>query len=165
MNRSAMTQRSSARLIAVGRIAVALLLGGGISTATADETGKDSPAANAEPNMPHQNVHIVCFNPADRECLPAYQERIDRIMTDIQAWYRDEMKRNGFGPMTFPLERDKDGRLVIHVVKGSRSYARNEEMGTEEIRDHQIKPALRAKGIDIDREHIIIFQNLLGHGL
>jgi hypothetical protein len=156
-----MTQRSSGGLVAVGHIAVALLLGGGISTATAEETGQNSLAANAETRVPHQYVYIVYFNPADRECLPGYQERIDRIMTEIQAWYRDEMERNGFGPMTFPLERDKDGRLVIHVVKGNRTYAPDEEMGTEEIRDKQVKPALRAKGIDIDQEHIIIFQNLV----
>jgi hypothetical protein len=34
-------------------------------------------------------------------------------------------------------------------------------MGTQEIRDNQVKPALRAKGIDIDQRHLIIFQNLL----
>ena len=62
--------------------------------------------------------------------------------------------------MTFPLERDKDGRLIIHVVKGNRSYAYGERPTTSEIRDDQVKPAMRAKDIDIDQEHIILFQNL-----
>jgi hypothetical protein len=129
----------------------------GAASPARQEAAEAAPASRPA----HQFVHIVYFNPADRECLPGYQERIDRLMSDIQAWYRDEMARNGFGPLTFPLERDRGGRLVIHVVTGDRTYARNEQMGTHEIRDNQVKPALRAEGIDVDREHIIIFQNLL----
>jgi hypothetical protein len=102
----------------------------------------------------------VYLNPADRECQPEYEERLDRVMTEIQAWYRDEMARNGFGPMTFPLERDANGRLVIHIVKGNRSYAYGERPTTTEIRDNQVKEAMQERGIDIDQEHIIIFQNL-----
>jgi hypothetical protein len=152
-------------LVAVGCIAVLLLLATGITPATgvtpatAGETEQDRAGAATEPRTPHQYVYVVYFNPADRECLPDYQERLDRVMTEIQAWYRDEMKRNGFKPMTFPLERDKDGRLVIHVVKSSRSYAYEERISTEEMRDNQVKPAMREKGIDIDQEHIIIFAN------
>jgi hypothetical protein len=33
------------------------------------------------------------------------------------------MERLGFGPKTFPLVRDKDGRLVIHMVKGKEPEA------------------------------------------
>lgn len=152
-------RRAAALRRAAGPVVAALLpiAAGG----AADEPGQAAAAPGAVARTPHQYVHIVYFNPADRECLPGYAERIDRVMTEVQAWYRDEMERNGFGPMTFPLERDGDGRLVIHVVRGSRTYAPEEEMGTEEIRDRQVKPALRAKGIDIDGEHIIIFQNLL----
>jgi hypothetical protein len=116
---------------------------------------------NARSNAFDKHVIVVYFNPADREPLPGYQERIDRIMTEIQTWYREQMKRNGFGPLTFPLERDENGRLVIHVVKGNRAYAREEEITTREIRDKQVKPALRKEGLDVDREHLIIFQNLL----
>ncbi len=158
MSRFRTAHRSCVRLVALPCVTVALL--GGVSAATAGQANTDN-AETGEVRTPHQYVHIVYFNPADRECLPGYHERIDRIMTDVQAWYRDEMQRNGFGPLTFPLERDQDGKLVIHVVKGNRTYTRNEEMGTQEVRDNQVKPALRAKGIDIDQEHIIIFQNLL----
>jgi hypothetical protein len=158
MSRFRTARQSGIRLVVLPGLAVALLAG--ITAATAGQT-KQKNAATAEARTPHQYVYIVYFNPADRECLPGCQERIDRIMTDIQAWYRDEMQRNGFGPMTFPLERDPDGKLVIHVVKGNRTYAREQAMGEQEIRDNQVKPALRAEGIDIDQEHIIIFQNLL----
>ena len=158
MSRFRTAQQSCVRVVALP--CVTMLLLGGITAPTFGQAPTDN-AETSEVRSPHQHVHIVYFNPADRACLPGYQERIDRIMTDVQAWYRDEMQRNGFGPLTFPLERDRNGKLVIHVVKGNRTYTREEEMGTQEIRDNQVKPALRAKGIDIDQEHIIIFQNLL----
>lgn len=150
-----MTEGPLARLAAVACVAAALLLGAW--TALASDEGAASTAVKIR--TPHQYVYIVYLNPADRECLPSYQERLDRVMTEIQTWYRDEMVRNGFAPMTFPLERDEDGKLVIHVVKSSRSYALGEEITTEEMRDNNVKPALLKEGIDVDQEHIIIFAN------
>jgi hypothetical protein len=146
-------------LISAVCVALALLSGAGIAPAAADEAGKEPAGAAAETRAPHQYVYIVYLNPADRECAPGYQERLDRVMTDVQTWYRDQMERNGFGPMTFPLERDKDGKLVIHVVKSTRAYAQGEEITTEEMRDKQVKPAMLKEGIDIDHEHIILFAN------
>jgi len=146
-----MNHESFTRLFVLGCVAAALLLGGGIATA-----GEESAAVNIK--KPHQCVYIVYLNPADRECLPGYQERLDRVMTEVQAWYRDEMERNGFGPMTFPLERDADGKLVIHVVKGTRAYALGEEINDQEIR-HQVKGPMLKEGIDIEQDHIIIFAN------
>ncbi|MEW6249070.1 MAG: NPCBM/NEW2 domain-containing protein [Planctomycetota bacterium] len=107
----------------------------------------------------NKHVIIVYFNPADRTCLPDYRARIDRIMTEIQAWYRSEMQHNGCGPLTFPLERAADGKLVIHVVRGTRAYAEGEEITATELRDVQVKPALLKEGIDIEQEHVIIFAN------
>jgi hypothetical protein len=160
MSRSETVQPPRAHLTALAYVAVALL-GAGIIAASADEVGQDSVATKAASGAPHQYVYIVYLNPADRrECQPGYQERLDRVMTEIQSWYRDEMARNGFGPMTFPLERDEDGELVIHVVQGNRSYPYGEKPTTTEIRDNQVKRLMAERGIDIDREHIIIFQNL-----
>ncbi|MBN1917707.1 MAG: NPCBM/NEW2 domain-containing protein [Verrucomicrobia bacterium] len=134
--------------------AVALLTSGCTSV-----TGNGPAPAEAGVRTPHQYVHIIYLNPADRECLPDYHKRIDALMTEVQGWYRDEMVRNGFEPMTFPLERDADGNLIIHVIQGTKSYAWREEVSTTEIRENQVKRPMLAKGIDIDQEHIIIFQN------
>ncbi|MEW6744748.1 MAG: NPCBM/NEW2 domain-containing protein [Planctomycetota bacterium] len=105
-------------------------------------------------------VHVVYFTPADRDPLPGFGERLDRILTDIQCFYRKGMARNGYGPLTFPLQRDGDGRLIIHVVRSRGPYGRGEGATTDDIRQ-QVREALLGKGIDIDREHVIIFQNLL----
>ncbi len=107
---------------------------------------------------PHKYVYIVYLNPADRTCLPNYQERLDRVFTEVQTWYRQEMERNGFGSVTFPLERDKDGKLVIHVVTASKAYRRGERISSSEKFD-QVKGPMLEKGIDIDQEHIIIIAN------
>ncbi|MBN1917704.1 MAG: NPCBM/NEW2 domain-containing protein [Verrucomicrobia bacterium] len=152
-----MTQRMLTRLIVGGCVAVVLMVCGEFALAAAG--GDDAAAAPAKVRTPHEFVYIVYLNPADRECLPNYQERLDRVMTTIQTWYRDEMVRNGFGAMTFPLERDEDGKLVIHVVRGTRAYAQGEEITTGEMRDVQVKPALLKEGIDVDQEHIIILAN------
>jgi hypothetical protein len=111
-----------------------------------------------DPVAPHQYVYIVYLNPADRDCLPHYQERLDRVLTEIQTWYRNEMERNGFGPLTFPLERDGNGKLVIHVVKGTKAYKEGERITSSEKFD-QVKGPLLKKGIDIDQEHIILISN------
>ena len=160
MRRPASPPRSPAFLIALRHIAAAWLLAGAAAVSIADETGGNTPTVGTKTRAPHQSVVIVYFNPADRECRPAYQERIERVMTDIQGWYRDEMERNGFGPMTFPLERDENGRLIIHVVQGDRSYPFGQRPTTSEIRDDQVKGLMAERGVDIDHEHIIIFQNL-----
>src|SRR5437870_670755 len=62
-------------------------------------------------------LHVVYFTPADREPAARYPERLSAILEDIRVFYRDEMKRLGFGPQTFDLPRDLDGRLIIHLVR------------------------------------------------
>ena len=47
------------------------------------------------------------------------RDRLDRVMTDLQDFFRSEMERNGHGPMTSLLERDADGRLVSVIPEGS----------------------------------------------
>jgi len=106
-------------------------------------------------------LHTAYFNPAGREPAAAYAARIDRIMTDIQSFYRDEMKRNGYGSLTFALPRDAKGQLVIHLVQGDKPYSRDKGPDFGEVRNTYVKPALAAKGIDIENEHVVIFQNLI----
>ena len=117
------------------------------------------PMDSMDPTQPARVLRVVYFDPAGRESAPGYRERLDRALTEIQAWYRDEMVRNGQGPLTFPLERDERGRLVVHRVRSSRSYAPGEEIGSGEIRDEQVVPALLREGIDAEREHLLIFAN------
>jgi hypothetical protein len=105
-------------------------------------------------------VHIAYFIPTDRKAEPQYRERLDRVMSDVQRFYRLGMKQNGYGDLTFQLGHDPKGLLQIHEVKAKgpmRDYGRN---ASDKVR-REVKEALAKQGIDIDRETIIIFQLLL----
>jgi hypothetical protein len=129
-----------------------------VCTSVLAEETKAQAVSGQDIVAPHQYVYIVYLNPADRTCLPNYQERLDRVFTEVQTWYRSEMERNGFGPMTFPLERDENGKLIIHVVTATEAYQRGERITSSEKFD-QAKGPMLEKGIDIDQEHIIIIAN------
>jgi hypothetical protein len=80
-------------------------------------------------------LRVVYFHPADRDPLPEYQERLDRIMEDVSAFYRDGLRGFGHECDGIPYEK-KDGRLRLHVVRGKKpasaySYASGDEIERE----------------------------------
>jgi hypothetical protein len=117
-----------------------------------------------------RKLHVVYFTPSDRDPEPRYRERLDAIMEDIRAFYRDGMEQAGFGPKTFGLARDAGGKLIIHLVKGREPDAAYKRSGFQQnlesdassrkrIQDAS-RPVLKAAGIDFDRETVLIFCNL-----
>jgi hypothetical protein len=104
-------------------------------------------------------LHIVYFTPADREPQPHYRERLNPIIEDIRAFYRDNMMRLGFGPMTFDLDRDSQNQLVIHLVKGKEPERNYQKPDAEKICD-ECEPVLEAAGISLENETVLIFCNL-----
>lgn len=125
----------------------------------------------SHPVVPAKVLHVVYYTPADRAPESNYVPRLSAIMDDINAFYRDGMKRCGFGPETFAMERDAAGKLVIHLVKGRRAESeftvwegRNNN-GTGSLESgpkvaEEIRPSLSAAGISLDRETVLIFCNL-----
>ncbi len=123
------------------------------------------------PANPPKKLHVVYFTPADREPAAQYAQRLEPILADIRAFYRDGMLRLGFGPRMFALPRDAEGRLVIHLVKGQEPEAafprwqgRNGgNTGAPEGGDkvkRECQPTLEAAGISYDRETVLIFCHL-----
>ena len=55
------------------------------------------------PETPPKKLHIAYFTPSDREPAAGYAQRLDAIMEDVRAFYRDGMERLGFGAKTFTL--------------------------------------------------------------
>ena len=133
----------------------------------AEEIAAQAPAARrildawhaAGPQPGARRLHLVLWTPADRAPAPRYQERLSAILMDIQAFYAREMERNGFGPRTIGLEKQADGLLRIHVVKGAKPYAEYNVDSGADIR-RECLPALRAAGIEPDRETVVIFCNM-----
>ena len=113
------------------------------------------PAATARPVL-----RVAYFIPADREPLPDRVARVDRVLTEVQRFYREGMEQNGYGPMTFPLDRRADGQLRIYEVRGRepmRAYGRED---SRKVRD-EVRAALARQGLEMDSETVIIFQLLL----
>jgi len=117
-------------------------------------------AAQVQPPADRPVLRVVYFTPTDREPEPDRVERLDRVMTEIQRFFREGMQQNGHGALTFELERDENGRLRLHEVLGQhemRAYGRDasRKVFTE------VAAELARQGIDARRETIVIFQQLL----
>lgn len=102
-------------------------------------------------------LRVVYFHPSDREPLPGYEERLDRVLDDVSGFYRDGLRRFGLETNGLPLEK-KDGRLVLHVVKGKLpASAYQHESGDQTAAE--IRSALADK-MDIGREHVLVLYGL-----
>jgi len=105
-------------------------------------------------------LRIAYFNPSDRKPVPDYQNRIQKIMTEIQSFYAKGMEENGFGKGTFNLELE-NGKLFIHFVQSNEpknNFSRNGQ--TAQKIYSLVAKKLKEKGIDLEKETVIVFQNL-----
>ena len=117
-----------------------------------------------------RKLHIVYFTPSGRAPEPRYRERLEPILEDIRAFYRDGMSRSGFGPKTFDLARDADGKLIIHLVQGKEPEAAYTRSGFQQDQESDVstrnriqaecRPAIEAAGISFEHETVLIFCNL-----
>jgi hypothetical protein len=123
------------------------------------------------PAKPAKKLHVVYFTPAGREPEPRYRERLEPILEDIRAFYRDGMERLGFGPKTFTLDHDAAGQPIIHLVKGQepesaftgwagRNGGNTGSLEGGEKVQRGCRPTLDAASISFDHETVLIFCNL-----
>ena len=147
-------------------LAVAALAVGGVAT-RAETAGDQEPSARRvldgwhadAPEPGDRRLAVISWRTKDRDFAAGHRERLDRILTHIQDFYRAEMERHGLGPRTIRLDRDRDGGLVVHEVVGAGAFADYHGDDGGRIRD-ECRPVLREQGVDIDRETIMIFTNL-----
>jgi hypothetical protein len=121
------------------------------------------------PETPPKKLHIVYFTSADREPAARYEQRLDAIIEDIRGFYRDGMKRVGFGPKTFVVARDAEGKLVVHLMKGKEPEtgyprSRSDRLQGDPVVGGKVtrecRPVLDAAGISLERETVLIFCHL-----
>lgn len=112
-----------------------------------------------DPVKAEKKVHLVYWSPADRQPPTGYVVRLAAIMEDIRRFYGREMVRLGFGPRSIQFDKGKDGRTVIHVVKGEKPYASYGPESGDDIRKECL-PVLTAAGLDPEKETIVIFCNM-----
>lgn len=104
-------------------------------------------------------LRVIYFHAADREPLPKYQERINRIVLDIKDFYDTEFARVGLSDAQLPLEMDGD-QVKIHVVKGAENhdgYGYDVQYGLKMLRE--IGQQLRGQ-VDPEREFLLILCGL-----
>lgn len=105
-------------------------------------------------------LRVAYFIPTDCAPAPDHITRLDRVLSEVQRFYREGMEQNGYGPMTFELDRKPNGQLRVFEVRGKeamRAYGRDD---SGKVRD-EVKAALARQGVDVDQETIVIFQLLL----
>ena len=145
------------------RFLILLLLATGL--AGAGTPGADRALALAGPwrlapgEKPPKSLHVCYFTPSDVAASDDHAARVNRIMHDIQGFYRSEMERHGFGPLTFPLDENPDGTLRLIEVKGARAAAIYSYDSGDAIR-RECVAVLKKSGIQADRETILIYSNL-----
>ena len=130
----------------------------------------DLPAASARrvleayqravPTPVQKKLRIVCWRTREREFPADYHARLQGILEHIRDFYADEMARHGFGRLTFALDTDAAGRLVIHEAVGTGTYDEyTKKEGGGPIRK-DCERALRDAGLDPAQETFVLFTNL-----
>ena len=67
--------------------------------------------------MAPATVRVAYVVPSNRTAQPDAVDRLQYAVQEMQAWYREQMTRNGFGSKSFTYETESDGVTPkIHVV-------------------------------------------------
>ncbi len=103
-----------------------------------------------------RKLHVVYVTFKDRPALDGYRERYDHLLKNIQAYYADQMQANGFPPLTFQLDLDDQGKLVIHDAYVNKSMSEVNVQSSGPVSREAAKKVLASKGIDIEKEHVLI---------
>jgi len=111
----------------------------------------------AETSSADRPLKCVYFVPKDCMPCPNRAERLFRVMTCVQDFYRREMDRNGLGPISFGLEEDGPGKLKLYEVyapSNQEDYGRDSAWVVRDV----IAEELAKQGIDVNKEVIVVFQ-------
>ena len=65
-------------------------------------------------------VEVLYFNPADSK--PISIRYIQKVVSDTEQLYAYELNRNGFDKRTFRTERDSNGEIKVHTIKGEHNW-------------------------------------------
>ncbi|MFK8111337.1 MAG: NPCBM/NEW2 domain-containing protein [Rubripirellula sp.] len=88
-------------------------------------------AYHRDAKAPQDPLRVVYFHPSDVAPQANHQQRMSRIMLDVQDFYRSEMQRLGFGPRTFTLELVKDNLQMHDVIGEDKSDGYTHDSGSK----------------------------------
>lgn len=113
------------------------------------EARKDQPQSE-------RKLHVVYVTFSDRPALEGVEERYDHMLKNIQAYYADQMRENGFPPLTFGLDLDDRGKLVVHYAHVDQPMSAMTVRSSGPVSREAAVKVLRDKGIDPDNNHLLI---------
>lgn len=65
-------------------------------------------------------VHAFYVVPSDRSIQAGAEQAFQDLLILYRDWFREQMEANGFGPKTFSLEMESDGKTPsVHVLQGT----------------------------------------------
>lgn len=99
-------------------------------------------------------VYYMSFR--DRPALGDYEGRIGRMLKNIQLWYADQMEVNGFAPLTFPLELDEAGNVVIRHIELPCDLEDLDRDAIQKVTREAAASDLAARGSGIDWAYVMI---------
>ena len=102
-------------------------------------------------------LRVVYFVPKDGEPFPNYAERLNRIVADVNDFYRAGFRRFGVQTDGLPLELE-NGKLVVHLVRGQLPTGKY-HYDSGDRTAWEIRNALKGT-MDVDREHLLVFYAL-----
>lgn len=117
---------------------------------------------NTDPDKSRRLMRVVYWTPADRDPQPDFRGRLTRVMSHVQEFYRTQLDAYGFPGRSIQLDLAPDGMLRLPVAKGRLKSADCQESDSSDgqaIR-RDCLAALRAEGIDGNKETMVIFCNL-----
>ena len=105
-------------------------------------------------------VYLFCSN---QKPFPNHRERLNRVLTEIQTWYRDQHEAAGFGAVTFALERENDGAVKLHVAQ--LPFTVKSRYGANKRETHRACVAasrrlLKAVGVDYDHSFVLVLTTI-----
>ena len=102
-----------------------------------------------------KHLRVIYFHPQDRKPLKNHVDRWHQIMADIRQFYRDEMRKLGYGNITLVLEQEQ-GKLKLHEVQGSAKDDGSYSYRSGNRIYNEVAKVLAQKGIDAQRETLLI---------
>ncbi|MBL9146239.1 MAG: protein kinase [Verrucomicrobiaceae bacterium] len=103
-------------------------------------------------------VKVVYFHAADREPLPNYVDRVERSLSNVSDFYREDLGHLGVKSQGIPFERDERGKIKLRVVRGAQpSDHYKHESGDETWAE--VQSALKGI-INADKDHVLILYGL-----
>jgi len=105
-------------------------------------------------------LHVAYFCPADRSPAPNYQARLEQVLGEISRYYAEQMHGYGLASDGLPLDKDGNGKLIIHLVTGKQPASEySEAKSAGEIRE-DVQPVMAKAGVELDNNHVVVFTRL-----